>query len=307
MRDDELADALVVGAGPAGLVAATYLRRFRRDVRVVDAGDSRAAWIPLSRNLPGFPDGVTGPDLLARLRAQAERYGARVVRGEVARLDPVPGGFTAVLDDGGTIRARRILLATGGMDISPDLPAAREAVRGGWLRQCPICDAYEITGQRVALIGEGTCRVREALLLRSYTNDLTVLTLGRPMDLPADDRAVLRAAGIAIVEEPVNALRVEDERAVVRLASGAEPQFDALYSALGMHIRSGLATAIGAHADDDGALLVDAHQQTSVPGLYAAGDLVRGLSQVSVAAGEAAIAATAINRSLPFSQYEGSS
>ena len=98
-----------------------------------------------------------------------------------------------------------------------------------------------------------------------------------------------------------------DLAGAVRLPSGAELRFDALYSALGVRIRSGLATALGARADEDGALLVDMHQQTSVAGLYAAGDLVRGLSQVSVAAGEAAIAATAINRSQPFPRYEGSS
>src|SRR5579884_2907019 len=131
MRDDAVADALIIGAGPAGLVAATYLHRFRRAVRIVDAGDSRASWIPVSHNLPGFPDGVTGPDLLARLRAQAERHGARIARGQVARLDTIPDGFIAVLEEGGTISARRVLLATGCMDISPALPAAREAVRAG--------------------------------------------------------------------------------------------------------------------------------------------------------------------------------
>ena len=92
MSNDAMLDCLVVGGGPAGLTAAIYLARFRRNFRVIDAGDSRASWIPLSHNHAGFPDGISGDALLARMRAQAERYGAVIERGEVSRLERLDGG-----------------------------------------------------------------------------------------------------------------------------------------------------------------------------------------------------------------------
>ena len=291
-------DCLVIGAGPGGLTAAVYLARYRRDFLVVDAGASRAGWIPVSHNLPAFPDGIPGPELLARMRAAAERHGARVEAGEVRRLERAGDGFAADLG-GRTVTARRVLLATGVDDVQPELPDLEDAVRRGLVRVCPICDAYEARDRKVAIIGYGRCRVREALLLRTYTTDLTLLTLGRELELTDDERAELREAGVRLVEEPVSAIAAEgDQVAAWRMSSGVEHRFDVLYTALGLRARSGLATALGAGHDSDGALVVDEHQRTSVPGLYAAGDVVRGLGQVSVATGQAAIAATAINNSL---------
>ena len=146
-RDDEPLDCLVVGGGPAGLSAAIYLARFRRRFRVIDGGLSRAATIPLSHNHPGFPDGIGGPALLARMRRQAEVYGARIDSGLVEGLERRRGDDTfvaAVGNDGEVVRARTVLLATGVMDIEPDLPDVLGAVRRGLVRHCPICDAYEV-------------------------------------------------------------------------------------------------------------------------------------------------------------------
>lgn len=294
-------DCLVIGAGPAGLTAAMYLARFRRAVVVVDGGSSRASWIPVSHNLVGFPEGLSGDALLDRLRVQATRYGAVIRPGTVSALSALPeGGFEATVS-GARLRVPRVLLATGGLDVEPELPGVRDAVRRGLVRYCPICDAFEVIGQKVALIAFGRCRVREALLLRSYTADLTVLTLGRTMEIPDDERRALHEAGIAIDETPVAALTVEGDRiAAWHMRDGTERRYDTIYSALGTRTRSGLALELGADADEDRALLVDPHQRTSVDGLYAAGDVVSGLSQVSVASGHAAIAATNINRSMPF-------
>jgi thioredoxin reductase (NADPH) len=292
-------DVLVIGGGPAGLAAAVYLARFRRSVTVIDAGASRASWIPVSHNIVGFPEGLSGSALLARLREQAVEYGAVLIRGEVRGLTRRPDGmFEAVVGDRVVVSAR-VLLATGGLDVEPDLPGIRDAVARGLVRYCPICDAYEVTGKRVGLIAFGKCRVREALLLRAYTDDLTVLTLGRQMELEDDERRMLERAGVRVLTAPVTRLQVEGDTIVAwHMADGSEQRFDTLYSALGTRVRSGLATALGAEADEDGALLVSRHQETNVPGLYAAGDVVAGLSQVSVAGGHAAIAATRINASL---------
>jgi thioredoxin reductase (NADPH) len=173
-------DCLVIGGGSAGLTAAIYLARFRRRFLVLDAGASRTAWIPVSHNHAGYPEGIAGTELLARMRAQAERYGAKIVQAEVERLEQrAGGGFAAVMADGSRHEAERVLLATGTEDMPPplDLPEREAAVQRGLLRYCPICDAYEVTGRRIALAGTRRCRVQEALLLRGYTADLTLLTL----------------------------------------------------------------------------------------------------------------------------------
>jgi thioredoxin reductase (NADPH) len=294
-------DCLVIGAGPAGLTAAVYLARFRRTVTVIDGGASRASWIPVSHNLVGFPQGLSGDALLNRLRAQATQYGATILNGQVTNLALLPDGSFEAVVEGTPMRAQRVLLATGGLDVEPELPGVRDAVRRGLVRYCPVCDAYEVIGQKVALIAFGKCRLKEALLLRSYTADLTILTLGQDMDIPDDERQTLDEAGVSVLDAPVSALSIEDGRiAAWLMQDGTEHRFDTIYSALGTRIRSGLATGLGADADADGALIVDRHQRTSVPGLYAAGDVVSGLSQISVASGHAAIAATTINASLPF-------
>ena len=295
-------DCLVIGGGPAGLTAAIYLARFQRRFLVVDTGASRCSWIPISHNHAGFPDGIAGSDLIARMRVQAERYGAEIIRGRVEQLErSAGGGFTAVLADGSRHETERVLLATGTEDVPPPLalPDRKQAVQHGRLRYCPICDAYEVRGRKVALAGSRRCRIHEALLLRGYTADLTLITLVNPWELPEEERSTLAAAGIAIIEPPASELVLEDDAIAVHTSDGSMHRFDSIYVALGLCARSALAVALGAEHDADGALTVDAHQQTTVPGLYAAGDVVPGLAQISVAMGQAAIAATAIHNGLP--------
>ena len=103
---DETLDCLIIGAGPAGLTAAVYLARFHLSLRVVDEGRSRASWIPCSRNVPGFPDGISGDELLGRMRAQAEKYGTAFTRGRVTRLERIDGGFEAEWGEGSARRGR---------------------------------------------------------------------------------------------------------------------------------------------------------------------------------------------------------
>jgi thioredoxin reductase (NADPH) len=171
-------------------------------------------------------------------------------------------------------------------------------VQRGLLRYCPICDAYEVRGRKIALAGTGRCRVEEALLLRGYTADLSLITLRDTWELSEAERGRLSREGIKIVEAPAAELMLEDEALAVRTADASWHRFDTLYVALGLRARSGLAVALGADHDSEGALIVGAHQETNIPGLYAAGDVVQGLAQIAVAMGQAAIAATAIHNTL---------
>ena len=145
---------MIVGAGPAGLTAATYLARFHRRAIVVDAGRSRARWIPTSHNCPGFPFGVAGPALLEKLRAQAVGYGAEIVSGRIAKLERNPEGdgegFIACADDGTRWNARYVIVATGIVDQMPAMPGLEDAIARNVVRMCAVCDAYEASDDRIA-------------------------------------------------------------------------------------------------------------------------------------------------------------
>ena len=295
-----LLDCLIIGGGPAGLTAAIYLGRFRRRFVVLDAGASRADWIPISHNHPGFPEGIPGPALLERLRHQARRYGARIVRTEVDWLQrAADGSFVATDAAGRQLRGRTVILATGVIDVEPELPNLDEAVRRGLIRHCPICDGFEVIDRSVAVIGFGATGFGETMFLRTYTSDLTLLTLGCPIGLAADERQHMREAGIRVIETPVAEVIVEAEQ-ITRLVlqDGRDLVFGTLYSALGTRSRSGLAKSLGAHMDGAERLVTDEHQETSIAGLYAAGDIVRGLNQIGVAMGQAEIAAAAVHNRL---------
>jgi thioredoxin reductase (NADPH) len=291
-------DCIIIGAGPAGLTAAIYLARFHLSIRLFDSGDSRAAMIPCTHNHAGYPQGVRGTVLLADMLTQAESFGAVREATEVVAIERDGDAFVVVTGKG-RHPARTVLLATGVVNNRPDMPAALhdQALEAGQLRYCPICDGYEVTDKRVGVIGTGDHGMREALFLRGYTRDVTLIAPEAAHDLDAACAAKLDEAGIVRVDGPCGGYALEDDQLVVATAAGPL-RFDSVYPALGSRIRSQLAVAAGARASDDGCLEVDEHQRTSVPGLFAAGDVVKGLDQISHAMGEAGVAATTIRNLL---------
>jgi thioredoxin reductase (NADPH) len=288
-------DVVIIGAGIAGLTAAIYLGRFRRPALVVDGDSSRARWIPESHNIPGFPHGVGGNELLSRLKSQAVRYGAKIVPGWVESVVHHHSGFA--VDVGGKIvESRYVLMATGVEDHLLPLTGSDEALLRSLLRVCPICDAFEAVDKRIAVIGDGEGGEHEAEFLRTYSAEVCYLHLGPDRDLSRRRRLADR--GIDSIEIELAQLRLRDHSLEVKLPEGTERVFDVFYVALGCSPRNELAAGLGALCDESHALKVNSHQQTTVDGLYAAGDLVRGLNQVVVAAAEAAVAATDIHNRL---------
>jgi thioredoxin reductase (NADPH) len=294
----EACDCLIIGGGPAGLTAAIYLARFRRNVIVVDDGKSRAALIPESHNYPGFSGGVAGPELLAALRRQAEQYGAALRHARIVDLKRHDGGFRASSQEG-ALQARYVLLATGIVDEAPELPGLRDAIYRGALRFCPICDGYEAMDQHIGVLGRTAVACKKALFLRTYSRRVTLLPIDDPARIDPGVARELQDAGIQVSEEPVIDVDRSGEKIAAVMQGGARCELDVLYPALGCEVRSELATALGAESDDGGCLKVDSRQATTVPGLYAAGDVVIDLDQLSVAIGHAAIAATCIHNNLP--------
>ena len=291
-------DCLVIGAGPAGLTAAIYLARFHLQTLIVDAGRSRASLIPLTRNHAGFPGGVSGRVLLERMRKQTAEFGVRIQDGFVDKLEHRDGVFHASVGDS-IIAARSVLLATGVTNCRPRMDEADHdaALAQGLIRYCPICDGFEVTDKRVAVIGFATHGYAEAVFLRMYTADVTLIAPDRTLGLTQAQRSHLMELGIAMQGGPYGSLERREHSIEVPLADKVLV-FDAIYPALGSLIHSECATDVGAEATEDGRLLIDDHQRTSIMGLYAAGDVAKGLDQISHAMGEAGVAATTIRNDL---------
>jgi thioredoxin reductase (NADPH) len=290
-------DCIIIGAGPAGLTAAIYLARYHLRIRMFDSGSSRAALIPCTHNHAGYPDGISGKDLLRLMLTQAEKYGATREQAEVTGLRVLDEGFAVRVGER-EYAARSVLLATGVVNHRPDMPddLHDEALQRGLLRYCPVCDGYEVTDKRVGVIGTGEHGMREALFIRGFTADLT-LVAPEAHELDTALTEQLDEAGIRRVDGPCGNWAIEGEQIVFDTAQG-RLSFDSVYPALGSRIRSHLAVQAGARAAEDGCLEVDDHQRTSLPGLFAAGDVAKGLDQISHAMGEAGVAATTIRNML---------
>ncbi|MEA1013361.1 NAD(P)/FAD-dependent oxidoreductase [Sphingosinicella sp. LY1275] len=292
-------DCLVIGGGPAGLTAAIYLTRFHLSLKVVDAGKSRASLIPCTHNHAGFPDGISGQELIARMTGQARKYGASIETGRVTRLDRIEGGFEAEWGSG-WVRAKTVLLATGVANRRPPMDEDLHdvALAQGLIRYCPICDGFEVTDKRVGVIGDDSHGVAEAVFLRGYTSDVTLIAPHSELrDLKQQDWEKLERYGIETVNGPCQAVAAEGKCITVDTAEG-HYTFDSIYPALGSDVHSHLAKMVGADLAESGCILVDSHQRSSVPGLYAAGDVVIGLDQISHAMGEGGVAATTIRNDL---------
>ncbi|WP_101789517.1 NAD(P)/FAD-dependent oxidoreductase [Nonomuraea indica] len=316
--DNEIHDVVVVGAGAAGLNAALVLGRARRRVAVIDAGEPRNA---PAAHMHGFlsRDGLPPATLLELGRAEVARYGVRLVRDRVERIDPRPrpeDGAEGALDDGlgsgrtaeagpgyhvrltggSVLRARRVLVATGLRDELPGIPGVRERW-GRDVLHCPYCHAYEVRDQPLAVLGTHPGAVHQALLLRQWSDD--VVFFPHALDLTADDRERLAARGLSVVEGQVERLVVDGDRLRgVGLADGRVVPRDAAFLFPRMVPHDELLAGLGCARDDNGWVTTDRAGRTSVSGVWAAGNVVDPRAQVVAAAGMGSAAAFAINTDL---------
>jgi thioredoxin reductase (NADPH) len=306
MNPATVLDTLIIGAGPGGLTAGIYLRRFMRNIAIVDKGRSRARLIPVSHNYPGFPEGVPGHTLLDNLQDQLARYGGTVMGGEVVGLRIEDGTFVATFyadeeHENTEIRALTVLLASGVADAGLPIEHWREAVASGAVRLCPVCDGYDVVDRHIGVITSPANPVGHALFMRSFSARVTLFDRGPDCMLSDEDKNKLDAAGVRYIQSPVLGVGLSGNMTpLLHTADGETHRCDVLYPMLGETARSELAASLGADTADCAELVVDTHQRTTVPGLYAIGDVVRGLNQIAVAAGQAAIAATAIHNTLPW-------
>jgi len=289
-------DTAVIGGGAAGLSAALVLSRARRRVLVVDAGHPRNA---PATHLHGYlsRDGMPPAELLATGRDEVRGYGGDIADGTVIDLVADDHGFTAVLTGGQRISARRVLVTTGLRDELPDIPGLRDR----WARDvlhCPYCHGHEVSDRPLGVVGGTPGAVRYAQIVRQWTDDLVYFTA--PDVLAAVERDELRARGIGVVEGAIAQLVIDDVDVLrgVQMRDGCVIPVEALFVPPRFVPNSDLLVGLGCDVNADGWVTVDPTGHTSVPGVWAAGNIVDPRAQVITAAGAGSAAAIAMNADL---------
>lgn len=289
-------DVAIVGGGPAGLSAALMLGRCRRRVVVFDAGEQRN--LP-ARAIHGYlsRDGIAPAELLRIARGEAARYPTVDLRaGRVREVSGRRGAFEVRTESGERVIARRVLLATGVADLVPDIDGLA-GLFGRSVHHCPHCDAYEYTGRPIAVYGRGPAGIDSALAMLAWTDTVTLLTDGDPLDEAARDQCV--DDGLAVRTERIARLVPRDGRLErIELAGGPPVEAAALFLVTGQRQQCTLAKELGCDIAPDGTVITDKHETTRVPGIYVAGDANTGEQTVGVAAAEGTLAAVKIHASL---------
>ena len=283
-------DAVVVGGGPSGLAAATWLARYRRRVLVVDSGEHRADQVERSHGYLGR-DPQTPRELLARGRQEVLAYPTAAITADVVEsAEATSRGFAVRLRDGGLVVAHKLVLATGVSDAKPDVPGLEEHY-GASVFHCPACDGYEARDRDVVALGWSVNLVGFAATLLGWARSVTVVTAGERFQGDEGCRSLLDAHGIEVIEERVAELVGErgDLRAA-RLASGRVLPCSIAFFSVAHQPRTDLARQLGCTIDDEGYVEVNDCGMTSADGVYAAGDLVPGLQLTSIAVAKGVLA-----------------
>lgn len=294
-------DCIVVGGGAAGLSAGLVLGRARRNTLLIDAGQQS--------NLPAHGiggllghDGRAPAELYALGRKELESYGVQIRSGDVVDVEGVDGDFTVRLGDGAGERSRCVLLATGMAYLPPDIPGIAP-LWGRSVFHCPFCHGWEVRDLPLAVLADGDRATHLALLLRCWSDDIVLLT-GGPSSLGAADRARLGGAGIRVDERPVAALDAHDgELSAIVFADAARLPRRGLLVAANLRQRDQLAERLGVAVAAPGPAAqdpvgVDSLCRTSIPGVFAAGDVTGEMPQVAAAIAAGSRAAAAVVQSL---------
>ncbi|MBK9712590.1 MAG: NAD(P)/FAD-dependent oxidoreductase [Kouleothrix sp.] len=293
---DEIYEVLVVGGGPAGLSAALYLARYERRAALFDAGRGRSTWHQINHNYLGFPGGVPARRLRELGREQLARYDqVTVLEHKVEALRREDDLFVAE-SQAGAWRGCAVILCTGVIDHYPHFDGWDEYV-GRSMFWCITCDGYGCKGARVVVAGNRDETASEALQLQRFTDKLTVLTDSQECEISEKFQARLRRAGIPLIHDKIaSVVGREGQLEALCTKGGRLIELDQLFSQQGATPQTSLAEQLGVRLSDNDYIAVDTEQKTSVPGVYAAGDVTRLHShQVTTAVHEGGQAASAAN------------
>lgn len=295
-----MVDVIVIGGGPAGLSAAVYTARADQETLVLDKGGGTTRDVDYMENFYGFPDGISGEEIVARGEAHATKFGAEIRREEVVRVADDDGHFVVETTDD-EYEARGLVLATGASYETPAIADVDE-YEGRGVSYCVECDAYFYRDRPVAVVGAGNYAAKEALMLLDYTDDVRVLTNGDAFDADPELADRLREHAVEVITDPVDRVAGEEELERVVLRSGESIGVDGLFVALGAAGGTDIAETLGIPQDGP-YLRVDEDQSTTVDRVYAAGDLTGGNRQVATSIGEGADAAINLLESFRGTDY----
>lgn len=285
-------DCAIVGGGAAGLSAALVLGRARRRVLLLDAGEQS--------NLPAHGiggllghDGTPPAALYARGHEELGAYPSVEVRREAVTDARADEAGAVVVTAAGQLRARTVLLAMGMRYTPPEIPGLAP-LWGDTVFHCPFCHGWELRDRPLAVYGRGEHTPLQAVLLTGWSADVVVLTDG-PAPFAAETMASLASAGARVEERPVAELAQVDGRLrAVVFADGAELPREGMLVAAPLRQRSGLAEALGVELTEGGTVAVDDRGRTSVPGVFAAGDVAAPMQLVALAIAAGSVAAATI-------------
>jgi len=292
-------DAIIIGGSYAGLNAAMQLARARRRVLVIDDNRPRNRFAARAHGVMGR-DGVPGSEIAAEARAQVSAYPtAAFRRGEVVNARQGRCGFEVDLADGERVTGRRLMLAYGVHDVLPDLPGVKERW-GQTVLHCPYCHGYEIGGGPIGVLGAGPMSVHQAVMVAEWGQ--VVLFLDGKLEPDADQSRMLARRGVTVEATPVAALEGEGPALDgARLADGRLIPLKAVFVGPRLRLNGDLAQALGCEIEETpiGEMIrTDEMKQTTVPGVFAAGDAARLMSNVTLAAADGVMAGIALHRSL---------
>jgi thioredoxin reductase (NADPH) len=291
-------EVIIVGGGFAGISAAIYLARAMRRTLVLDAEESLGKYEPDVQNYFGFPEGISGRELLHRGREQARRFGAEILTDEIetAQID-LDGGFF-VHGRHVQFHSQRLLLATGLYHLPPKVKGANECV-GKTLFFCKDCDGYKVRGKRIVIIGNNNEAVEYALALTIYSPCVMIATNGAKTTWSDRHQRWIGEYEIPVYCCSIREIEHSDGTlAAVAFADDTTAKTDYVFTTRGDIYFSEIARQLGAKLDSERQVIVDREQRTNVPGLYAAGCVTEANCQMIISAGHGAAAAQAINRSL---------
>jgi thioredoxin reductase (NADPH) len=290
-------DVIIVGGGLAGLSAAIYLGRGNRKTLVIDSGKSMAKWEPDVQNYLGFPAGVSGDELLKRGREQGERYHVHFVHDEILEARHDHDVFE-LRSQKRTYHGMRLLLATGIHHIPPDLEGVADCL-GHSMFFCKDCDAFRVQGKRIMINGSHNEAVEYALGMLMYSSSVAIVTNGIKPHWDSQHNEWLKEYKIPVYDQRIRRVdRCGGQLEALEFADGRKVMLDALFTTRGDVYFNKLARDLDARMDQEGQIIVDSCQRTSVQGLYAAGCVTPENCQMIIAAGDGARAAQAINRDL---------
>jgi thioredoxin reductase (NADPH) len=290
-------EVVIVGGGLAGLSAAIYLGRARREPLLIQSERSMAKWEPDVQNYLGFPDGIDGSELLDRGMKQAGKFHVEIVHDEIQSLQLNEQGFE-LFGESHRYQARRVLIATGLTHLPPKIPGVKECL-GHSLFFCKDCDAYRVQGKRIVILGCNNEAADYALAMLLFSPGVTICTNGQTPVWDSSRHGWLMEYQVTIQKECVHRIEHEDgQLTALRFDNGASLNIEAAFVTRGDICHSDLVRSVGAELTADGQIVVDHCLRTSVPNLYAAGCVTTANCQMIIAAGQGAIAAQAINRDL---------